>query len=208
MSKIKVIDMQGADAAEMVIADEVMVLDKGAQAVKDAVVAHLARRRSGTACTKTKGEVAGTGAKPWRQKGTGRARAGYRQSPVWRGGAVVFGPRPRSYDKKVNRKVSRLAFKRALSEKINDGQIRVVEALELEAPKTKLLAQLLKGLGIERGCLVVVDSIDDNLACASRNVPRVEVIRASDVAVYELLRYPTLLATRKGMEQMIERLQQ
>ena len=169
MSKIKVVDMQGADASEMEIADEVMTLDKGDQAVKDVVIAHLAKRRAGTACTKTKGEVAGSGAKPWRQKGTGRARAGYRQSPVWRGGAVAFGPRPRSYEKKVNRKVSRLAFKRALSEKINDGQLRVIESLELEAPKTKLFAQLLNGLGIERGCLVVVDSMSENLARASRN---------------------------------------
>lgn len=208
MSEIKIIDMQGAESGTVAVADEMMVLDKGAQAVKDVVVAHLAKRRAGTASTKSKGEVAGSGRKPWAQKGSGRARAGYRQSPVWRGGAVAFGPRPRRYEKKVNRKVNRLAFKRVLSEKINDGKVSVIETLELDSPKTKPLAQMLKGLGIERGCLVVVDAISENLANASRNIPRVQVVSAGNLAVYDLLRCPALVASRKGMEQMIERLQQ
>ena len=129
MSKIKSFNDKGEAAAEVDFADELLVLDKGDQAVKDVVVATLAARRAGTASTLGKGEVAGSNKKPWKQKGTGNARAGFRRSPVWRGGGVAMGPKPRCYCKKVNRKVVDLAFRHAVSEHIKDGKVVVVESL-------------------------------------------------------------------------------
>jgi large subunit ribosomal protein L4 len=199
--------MKGSEVGDYALPVELLELEKGSQAVHDVVVAMQNARRAGTACTLTKGEVAGTGAKPWKQKGTGRARAGYRQSPVWRGGAATFGPRPRFYGAKINKKVAKLAFRRALSEKLNDGQIRVVESFAIEAAKTKVFASAIDGLGVKAPLLLIVDELGENLALASRNLPRVEVARATDVNVYQLLRYPTVLVTSAGMEQLKTRLE-
>lgn len=207
MSKIKIQDMKGAAVGDYDVSDKALVLDKGQQAVRDVVVAMMAGRRAGTASTLTKGNVAGSNAKPWKQKGLGRARAGYRQSPVWRGGAVVFGPLPRSYDKKVNKKVQRLAFKRALSEALNEGRIRVLEELTLAEPKTKLFADIIKSLGIERAALFVDTSIETNVAIASRNIPLADVEEARNVNVYQLLRYDDIVVTRSGMEILLARLE-
>ena len=131
MNKLKTYDMSGAVSGDVELADELLVLGAGEQAVHDCVVATRNARRQGSASTLTKGEVAGSNKKPWRQKGTGRARAGYRQSPVWRGGATAFGPKPRSYAVKVNKKVGRLAFRRAFSEKVMAEQIKVLDELSL-----------------------------------------------------------------------------
>ncbi len=207
MSTIKIFNTTGGEVGDYEIPAELLELEKGDQAVHDVVVAMNNARRAGTACTREKGEVAGTGSKPWKQKGTGRARAGYRQSPVWRGGGVVFGPRPRYYGVKVNKKVAKLAFRRALSEKLNAGDVRVVEQMNVEDAKTKAFAALLKTLGVSAPALVVVDDIDRNLALASRNVPRVEVVNARDVNVYQLLRYPSIIVNSAGMEQLKARLE-
>ncbi len=207
MSTIKIFNTTGGEVGDYEIPAELLELEKGEQAVHDVVVAMNNARRAGTACTREKGEVAGTGSKPWKQKGTGRARAGYRQSPVWRGGGVVFGPRPRYYGVKVNKKVAKLAFRRALSEKLNAGDVRVVEQMNVEDAKTKAFAALLKTLGVSAPALVVVDDIDRNLALASRNVPRVEVVNARDVNVYQLLRYPSIIVNSAGMEQLKARLE-
>jgi large subunit ribosomal protein L4 len=207
MSTIKIFNTTGGEVGDYEIPAELLELEKGDQAVHDVVVAMNNARRAGTACTREKGEVAGTGSKPWKQKGTGRARAGYRQSPVWRGGGVVFGPRPRYYGVKVNKKVAKLAFRRALSEKLNAGDVRVVEQINVEDAKTKAFAALLKTLGVSAPALVVVDDIDRNLALASRNVPRVEVVKARDVNVYQLLRYPSIIVNSAGMEQLKARLE-
>ena len=157
MSTIKVFNPAGDAAGEMTVADDLLVLDKGAQAVKDVVVAIQNAFRAGTASTLSKGEVAGSNKKPWRQKGTGRARAGLRQSPVWRGGGVAFGPKPRDFSQKINRKVQQLAFTRALSDKIAGGQVTVIEKFDLAGPKTKLLTATLKKLGADRSTLIVLD---------------------------------------------------
>jgi large subunit ribosomal protein L4 len=207
MSKIKIFDVKGGEAGEYDVPEELLVLEKGSQAVHDVVVAMNNARRAGTACTREKGEVAGTGAKPWKQKGTGRARAGYRQSPVWRGGGTVFGPRPRYYGVKVNKKVAKLAFQRALSEKLNDGSVRVVEQLEVAEPKTRLFAEILAAQGVKAPALVIVDQLDAKLRLAVRNLPRVEVVKASDVNVYQLLRYPTVLVNGAGMDMLKARLE-
>jgi len=207
MSNVKIFDMSGGEVGDYALPMELLELEKGTQAVHDVVVAMQNARRAGTACTLTKGEVAGTGAKPWKQKGTGRARAGYRQSPVWRGGATAFGPRPRYYGSKINKKVAKLAFRRALSEKLNDGEIRVVEQIALEAAKTKVFASIIEAMGVKAPLLLIVDQIDSNLALASRNLPRIEVVRAADVNVYQLLRYPTVVVNSAGMDQLKTRLE-
>jgi large subunit ribosomal protein L4 len=207
MSNVKILDMKGSEVGDYALPTELLELQKGTQAVHDVVVAMQNARRAGTACTLTKGEVAGTGAKPWKQKGTGRARAGYRQSTIWRGGAATFGPRPRYYGSKINKKVAKLAFRRALSEKLNDGEIRVVEQFAMEAAKTKVFASMIDALGVKAPLLLILDEIDPNLARASRNVPLVEVARATDVNVYQLLRYPTVIVNSAGMEQLKTRLE-
>ena len=207
MSKLDVVDMKGAKLGEFSVDEALLVLDKGEQAVHDVVVADLARRRGGTAATLTKGQVSGSGKKPWRQKGTGRARAGYRQSPVWRGGSVVFGPQPRKYGGKINRKIAGLAFRRAFSEKLAAGEVRVLEELTLEDAKTSLFVALLKSLKIEGPALFVVDRVERNVALASRNVPGIDVVRAADVSVYQLLCHPVVVASKSAMEQMTARMQ-
>ena len=206
MSTIKVFNPAGDAAGEMAFADELLVLDKGEQAVKDTVVAIQNAFRAGTASTLSKGEVSGSNKKPWRQKGTGRARAGLRQSPVWRGGGVAFGPKPRDFSQKINRKVQRLAFTRALSEKIAGGQLVVVEKIDLAEPKTKLLTALLKKLGVDRSGLIVVDQHDEKLILAARNLEKVEVVSATEVDVYSLLFYRTLVATKAGFAALTARM--
>ena len=206
MSKLTVYSMDGASVGDMDVADGLLSLDKGAQAVHDVIVAQAANRRAGTASTLSKGEVSGTGAKPWRQKGTGRARAGYRQSPVWRGGAVAFGPKPRDYGKKVNKKVSKLAFRRAFSERVDAGQVKVLDKLEIAEPKTRLVAALMKALEVPGAALLVVDEVTPNIALAARNLPRVELARAIDVNVSQLMRYPQIIATKAAIDRITGRL--
>jgi len=206
MSTLTVYDRNGVATGEFEVADALVAADRGSQAVRDAVVAARARRRAGTASTLRKGEVAGSNRKPWRQKGTGRARAGYRQSPIWRGGAVAFGPHPRTHGGKVNRKVQQLAFRRALGDKVTGGEVKVVDELSLPEGRTKAFVLLLKALGITSPALFVLDRIEENVARASRNVPGVKVVRAADVDIYDVLRYPVLVASRAGMQVLAERL--
>lgn len=206
MSVIKSFNSAGEAAQELVFDDSMLVLDKGEQAVKDTVVAYRNAQRAGTACTKSKGEVAGSNKKPWRQKGTGRARAGYRQSPVWRGGGVAFGPKPRDFSQKINRKVARLAYTRALSEKINSGQVAVVERFDMAEPKTKLLKNLLANIGFDRSVLIVIDEFDHKLMLAARNLPGIEVMTAPEVSVYSLLLYRNVVATKAGFDAITARM--
>jgi large subunit ribosomal protein L4 len=206
MSTIKVFNPAGDAAGEMAFADNLLVLDKGEQAVKDTVVAIQNAFRAGTASTLSKGEVAGSNKKPWRQKGTGRARAGLRQSPVWRGGGVAFGPKPRDFSQKINRKVQQLAFTRALSDKIAGGQVTLIEKFDLSEPKTKLMTALLKKLGVERSALIVLDQHEETVMLAARNLPKVEVVSADEVDVYSLLLYRTLVATKAGFEALTKRM--
>ncbi len=206
MSTIKVFNPAGDAAGEMAFADNLLVLDRGEQAVKDTVVATRNALRAGTASTLSKGEVSGSNKKPWRQKGTGRARAGLRQSPVWRGGGVAFGPKPRDFSQKVNRKVVQLAFTRALSDKIAGGQVVVIEKFDLAEPKTKLLTATLKKLGADRSALIVLDQLDDKVILAARNLQKVEVASAAEVDVYSLLLFRTLVATKAGFAALTARM--
>lgn len=204
--KIEIKDVKGGAVGEHQVAFEVITDNKGSQAVHDHVVAIRAGARRGTACTKTMGEVAGTGKKPWRQKGTGRARAGSFQSPLWRGGGVVHGPKPRDFSKKVNQKVKQLALRRALSERLRSGDVVVLNALELRSPKTKELLALKSSLGIARTGLFVVGSVAKNLDLASRNIQGVEVKTGREINTYDVLRYSKLVFTKDGFEQVEKRL--
>ena len=201
MATIKMYGRDGRDTGEVEVADDMLILDRGEQAVRDAVVARNASLRAGTASTLRKGEVAGSNKKPWKQKGTGRARAGYRQSPVWRGGGVAFGPHPRDFSIKVNKKVVRLAFRRALSERIAAGAVKLVEDLSLAAPKTKELRGVLEALGAP-SALIVVPAWDDNLLLSARNLQGVEVTTVRNCSVYQVLRYPSIVMTRAAWEEL------
>jgi large subunit ribosomal protein L4 len=206
MSTLKIYDIKGSPVGNLDLADDILVFDRGEAAVHNAVVAYLAGQRSGSASTLRKGEVAGSNKKPWRQKGTGRARAGYRQSPVWRGGGVAFGPHPRSFALKVNKKVSRLAFNRVFTDKVVAGQIRILDQLIVPDAKTKSFVLMMKAIDINSPALFLVDKIDKNVAAASRNIPEVEVVTVNDVNVYQLLRYPLVIVTTSGMDQIKVRL--
>ena len=178
---------------------------RGTQAVHDVVVAMRAARRSGSANTKSKADVNLSGAKPWRQKGTGRARAGYKSSPIWRGGGVVFGPKPRDYSKKVPKSVRRLAFQKALSERINSGDVLTIDAFALKDIKTKSFVQLVKKQTDARKVLIVSDAFDENTYKSARNVKPVKLATASDVNTEQLLAFEKILVTEKGLEKLAER---
>jgi large subunit ribosomal protein L4 len=205
MSKVSVYDMKGATLGDYDF-PEALLTKQGQQAVHDVVVAHQAGMRAGTASTLGKGAVNGSGKKPWRQKGTGQARAGYKQSPVWRGGGVAHGPHPRSYEKKVPLKVARLAFRRALSDLVREGRVRVVDQFTMVEPKTKAAMNVMKSMGLE-SALIVVDRLDRNLICAVRNLKRVEATTAQSVSTYQLLRYPVAVVTRAAMDVLCARLE-
>ncbi len=207
MSKLPLCSLDGKKLGEFDLSDDLLIFDKGLTAMHEAVVAYRTNRRAGTASTLGKGQVAGSNKKPWKQKGTGNARAGYRQSPIWRGGGVAFGPKPRNFSKSVNKKASRLAFKRAFSEKVAAGSIRVLDKFELAEPKTKFAAQVLKQLKVEGRVLLVLDQVDAKTRLATRNLATCEVTSAENVNTYQLLRYPSLLINKAGMEILQKRLQ-
>jgi large subunit ribosomal protein L4 len=178
---------------------------RGTQAVHDVVVAMRAARRSGTANTKTKADVDLSGAKPWRQKGTGRARAGYKSSVIWRGGGVVFGPKPRDYSKKTSKSVRRLAFQKALSERISAGDVLTIGELAVKEIKTKAFVQLVKKQTNATRILIVSDVFDENIYKSARNVKPVTLARASDVNTEQLLSFEKILVTDGGLARLAER---
>src|SRR5580700_3000766 len=157
--KLKIQDIKGNSQGELEVKFPLITNGKGTQAVHDTVVAYNAAQRSGTACTKNVGEVAGTNKKPWKQKGTGRARAGSFRSPLWRGGGVVFGPKPRDFAKKVSRSTKQLALRKALSERLNAGDVLVVDDIKLESAKTKEFIGVLAALKLEGTALIVSQGV-------------------------------------------------
>lgn len=203
--KLSIKNSQGQSAGELEVKLALIEDGKGTQAVHDTVVAYQAAQRSGTASTKTMGEVAGTGKKPWRQKGTGRARAGSFQSPLWRGGGVTFGPKPRSFAKKVNARTKQLALRKALSERLKAGDVIVVDDLKLATPKTKEFVSLISALEL-KGSTLVVAGVDKNLTLASRNVPNVALTTSETLNTYDVLRPDKLLFTRGAFEKLEARL--
>jgi len=207
--KLTVVNIEGQSVREHELGFEPILNRKGTQAVHEVVTAYLANQRRGTACTKTRGEVSGGGRKPWRQKGTGRARHGSIRSPIWVGGGVVFGPKPRDYSKKVPKAVKRLALRKALSERIKDGDVLLLDDLQVEAPKTKLFVSILNRLQLnDVSVLIVHHDPDLNLLLASRNVPEVDVTTGRELNTYQVLRYDKLVFTEGALQQVEERLKE
>lgn len=178
---------------------------KGTQAVHDVVVALRAARRSGSAKTKTKAEVNLSGAKPWRQKGTGRARAGYKSSPIWRGGGVVFGPKPRDYSKRISKSVRKLALRKALSARIADGDVLVVDSFAVKQPKTKQFIAALEAITLEPKVLIVSNSFDDATRLAARNIQRAVLVTASGVNTEQLLAFKKVILTEEALAELAKR---
>ena len=181
----------------------------GTQALHETVVAYQANRRAGTHSTKTKATVAGSGKKPWRQKGTGNARAGYKSSPVWSGGGVVFGPHPRDYSKKTNKSVKQLALRKAISSRVNAGEVFLINPIALDKPKTKDLMSKLKdgGHDAKESVLFVIEAPDKNLYLASRNHSRLETVTGDLVNAEQLLRYDKIFVTDGALTKISARLQ-
>jgi large subunit ribosomal protein L4 len=204
--KISIKNLEGKDQGEHEVKFELIEDGRGTQAVHDVVVAHRAAKRSGTASTKNVGEVAGSNKKPWRQKGTGRARAGSFRSPLWAGGGVVFGPKPRDFGKKVSKKTKQLALRKALSERIKAGDVVVVDDLKLGSPKTKEFVGVISRLELKGSTLVVSAATDKNLSMASRNVPNVALTTSDSLNTYDVLRPAKLLFTRSAFEKVESRL--
>lgn len=200
--------IDGKNHGEVTIGFELIEDGRGTQAVHDTVVAFRAGNRSGTANTKTKGEVQGSGKKPWKQKGTGRARAGMKRSPVWVGGGVVFGPRPRDFSKKVNRVTKQLALRKALSARLSAGDLVAVDSFTLADNKTKTFLRALDALKIDSSSSVLVleDKPGKNLLLATRNVPGVELASADSVNAYQILLCDKLVVSKPALEKITERL--
>jgi large subunit ribosomal protein L4 len=196
MATLSVIDGSGSPAGDFEVDDAWLEREKGEQAVHDVVVAYRAAGRAGTACTKTRGQVTASTAKPWRQKGTGRARAGRSSSPIWRGGGVVFGPVSRSYAKTVNRKVKHLALRRVLAGRIDEEAVIVVEDAPIDEPRTKKVLAWLRGIGAGEHALVIVDDENYNLFMGGRNLPAVLIVRPGAVTAYDLLHYDRVVISK------------
>jgi large subunit ribosomal protein L4 len=204
--KISIKDIKGKSQGEHEVKFALVEDGKGTQAVHDTVVAYRAAQRMGTACTKNVGEVSGSNKKPWRQKGTGRARAGSFQSPLWVGGGVVFGPKPRDFTKKVNSKTKQLALRKALSERLKAGDVVVVDDLKLSSPKTKNFVGVLSALDLKGTALIVSQEVDKNLTLAARNVENVTLATSDNLNTYDVLRSDKLVFTKGAFEKVEARL--
>lgn len=204
MPKVTVVDVTGSGVGELELADAVFGITPNKAVLHDAVVMQRASLRSGTHDVKNRSEVRGGGKKPWKQKGTGRARAGSSRSPIWVGGGTVFGPTPRSYAYKLPKKVRRLAIKSALSSKVEDQDVVVLDALKLSAPKTKEMVQVLKNLGADKKALVVTNALEDSAVRAVRNIPGVKLIAAEGVNVLDVLAHDKLIITTDAVSRVEE----
>jgi len=196
MPNIQVVNQEGKSLKAIELSDFVFGIEPHQQAIFDVVQSQRAAMRQGTASVKDRSEVRGGGKKPWRQKGTGRARHGSSRSPIWRSGGVTFGPTPRSYRVKLNQKVRQLALRSALSFHVKNNTLIVLDALNLEQPKTKEFKAMLNATGVEGKVLVVAKEFSENLALAARNIPTVQFSLASHVSTYDILNAKTLLLTK------------
>lgn len=204
MPKVKVVDGTGKGIGEVELADDVFGIKPNTSVVHEVVQAQLAAERSGTASTKTRAEVRGGGVKPWRQKGTGRARAGSIRSPLWKGGGTVFGPVPRSYAKSVNKKVKSLGFRSILSAKVADGELIVFDKVDFDKPATKKGAELLECLKVEGTATVLLTPEQENLEKSLRNIPGATVVYTNGVNAYDLVRNKNMVASRQALEALEE----
>ena len=198
MATVDVINANNQTVSKEELNDSVFDAPANEAIVHQVVRKQLADRRTGTASCKNRALVRGTGKKPWRQKGTGRARSGSQQSPIWRGGGVVFGPSPRDYNFKLNRKVRKAALRSVLSEKLREGQFKVVDQIELPEIRTRAMVELLGGLGLNN-VLIVIPERDEVIEKSARNIPSVKVIAVEGLNVYDVLLYDSILVTKASL---------
>lgn len=204
MPKVALYDMSGAQIGELELNDSVFGIEPNQAVMYDFVKMQLANKRVGTSSTKTRAEVRGGGKKPWRQKGTGRARVGSSRNPVWTGGGIAFGPKPRDYSYRLPRKARRLAMKSALSSKVLENNIIVVDQLSFDEPRTKQMVATLQALNSGKKTLVVTADGDPNVSKSARNIHGVKPLRVDFINVYDLLNYDTLLITRDAVAKVEE----
>ncbi len=205
MAKAMTYGAEGRELSEMELPGQLFGIKPHQGALYDAVRAHLATRRRGTASTKGRSEVSGGGKKPWRQKGTGRARAGTNRSPLWVGGGVVFGPKPHKFGIRLPHKVVRLALKSALSASAQEGRVAVLETLSMEAPKTKALYGILDNMGFALGtCLLVLDGYDENIFVSGRNIPGLKMRTANALHAYDILNSDHVVFTKSALQKLEE----
>lgn len=204
MPKVALFNQAGSQVGEVELKDSVFGIEPNQHVLFDAILMQRASLRQGTHKVKNRSEVSGGGKKPWRQKGTGRARQGSIRSPQWRGGGTVFGPVPRSYSYKLPKKVRRLAIKSALSSKVKEANILVLESLSFDAPKTKEFAAVLKNLSVSKKALVVTDGSDVNVALSARNIPGITVVEANGINVLDVVSHDQLIITKAAVEKVEE----
>ena len=203
MPNVALYDIKGQNIGDIALSETVFGQPVNTAVMHEVVVAHLANCRQGTQSAKTRSEVSGGGKKPWRQKGTGRARQGSTRSPQWRHGGVVFAPKPRDYTIRVNKKVKRLAMKSALSSKVEENELIVFDALNIEAPKTKEMVKVLKAVDVSKALIVLADK-DDAVERASANIEGVKTTLVGTLNVYEILKYEKLILTKASVEKIEE----
>ena len=203
MKKNNVINVKGEKVSDITLNENIFGIKPNDAVLYDAITLAQTSQRQGTADTKTRSEVSGGGRKPWRQKGTGRARQGSTRAPHWYHGGIVFGPHPRTYGKKMNRKERVLALKSALSYKVEENEIIILDELDVKTPKTKDMIKLLNDIKAPKKTLIVVDELSDNLILATRNIPKVELLEASEINVLDIIGADGLVITKKAVE-MIE----
>ncbi|MDI3536934.1 MAG: large subunit ribosomal protein [Eubacteriaceae bacterium] len=203
MPKIDILDVKGNVVGDVELSEAVFGIEPNEPVVHEVVVALLANRRQGTRSAKTRSEVRGGGRKPWRQKGTGRARAGTIRSPLWKGGGVIFAPKSRDFSKKVNKKVRNLAMKSVFSAKAQDQELRVLDAIAFEAPKTKEMVAVLNNININKA-LIVLPENDANVIRSANNIPDVATTTVQELNVYDMLKYDYLIMTKAALEKIEE----
>jgi len=203
MGKLSVLNIKGEKTSDISLNKELWAIEPNDAVLYDAITLSRNSLRQGTASTKTRSEVSGGGIKPWRQKGTGRARQGSTRAPHWRHGGVVFGPHPRDYDKKMNRKERRLALKSALAYKAIDNELVIVDSFKLESSKTKEVVGILNNLKVSKNVLIVVDELDENMVLATRNLSNVILLEANEINVLDIISSDYMIVTEKAIK-MIE----
>ena len=205
MTKFQMVDIEGKSADTIELADDIFNVEINEHVVYLVVKNILANRRQGTQSAKTRAEVRGGGRKPWRQKGTGRARQGSIRSPQWRGGGIVFAAKPRSYRYTTPKKVRRLAMKSVLTSKVQEEELIVVDKFALDAPKTSAFAKHLKAMGAnEKALFVTADESDKNLVLSARNLKNVKVLSVGTLNVYDILKYDSLILTKDALDKLVE----
>lgn len=203
MANVKVLNMSGSEVGSLELNDNIFAVEVNEHVMHQAVVQYLANRRQGTKSTKTRAEVRGGGRKPWKQKGTGRARQGSIRSPQWTGGGVVFAPKPRDFSFKLNKKVKRLALKSALSSRLNQNKFIVLDELKLEQVKTKEMANVLNNLNLSKALIVLEDG-NRNVVLSTRNIPSVKTASVNTINIYDILKYDTFVVTKEAVKKIEE----